>query len=122
MNILAIDFGTKNIGLAWTDTEIGVVLPFGLVGDINELVKVIDKEKIGLVVVGLPLGLNGKENKNTERVSKFIRSLKEIISVPIEIFDERFSSKAADKIGGEASRDERAAMIILSDYFNSKKL
>ena len=45
MNIIAIDFGTKNIGLAWCDTGIGAVLPFGVVKNAGEAAKIINEEK-----------------------------------------------------------------------------
>lgn len=123
MNILAIDFGTKSIGLAWCETSIGAVLPFGIIKNqnINELSGLIKKERIELVVVGLPTGLDNKENTNTERVRKFAEELKFKISCPVEFFDERFSSAQADRMGGGVSRDERSAMIILEDYLSSKK-
>jgi putative Holliday junction resolvase len=121
MNILAIDFGTKNIGLAWCDTMIGAPLPFGIAKNIEEVTKVVTEEKIDKVIIGLPLGIDGKENKNTERVRKFAEELKNKISAPIEFMDERFSSHAADRMSGGVSRDEKSAMIILEDYLARKK-
>ena len=121
MNILAIDFGTKNIGLAWCDTGIGVVLPYGVVKK-TELAGFIAKEKIDKVVVGLPLGLDGKENANTVRVKKFADELRAQISAPVEFFDERFSSQQADRSEGGASRDEKSAMVILEGYLAKNKL
>jgi len=93
MNILAIDFGTKSIGLAWCETTIGAVLPYGIIKDqnIDELAKLIEDERIEKVIVGLPTGLNNKENTNTERVRNFTEELKTKISCPVEFFDERFS-------------------------------
>ena len=127
MNILAIDFGTKNIGLAWCDTGIGVVLPYGVIKEqrakskeqtICELIK---QERIDKVVIGLPMGLDGKENANTARVKKFGEELKAQITVPVEYFDERFSSQQADRSVGGASRDEKSAMVVLESYLQSKK-
>lgn len=121
MNILAIDFGQKNIGLAWTNTEVGVVLPFGLAKS-SELAGLIKKEKIDQVVVGLPLGLDGQENANTARVRVFVSELQSSVNVPVEFYDERFSSKAADAMSdGGVSRDEKSAMVILEDYLAQKK-
>lgn len=127
MNILAIDYGSKRIGLAWTDTSLGVILPFGFIEKpslkekIKELEQVISKENIHQIVVGFPIGLNGKENFNTERVKKFVFELQKFTAVPIEYYDERFSSYAADATGDGVSRDERAAMIILESFLQSKK-
>jgi putative Holliday junction resolvase len=130
MNILSIDFGTKNIGLAWCDTGIGVVLPFGKIKNQesrimnHELGELAIKEKIDKVVIGLPMGLDGKENTNTVRVRKFGDELQSLIQIPVEYYDERFSSQAADAMGGGVSRDEKSAMIILEGYLtkvNSKQ-
>jgi putative Holliday junction resolvase len=127
MNILAIDYGSKNIGLAWVDTFLGVVLPFGTVQQpslrekIKELVEIISKERLDQIVVGFPVDRNGVENKNTERVKKFVFELQQKIKVPIEYFDERFTSQAADSLGDGVSRDERSAMIILEGHLERKK-
>jgi putative holliday junction resolvase len=139
MNILAIDYGRKRIGLAWVDTEMGVVLPFGTIINekyprvaslasqftsskiINELTVLIEKEKIDKVVIGLPLGLDGKENENTKRVREFVLDLERVIDLPVELMDERFTSKEADSMGGTVSRDEKSAMIILQSYIERLK-
>ena len=124
MNILAVDYGTKNIGLAWAQIGLGVVLPYGVIKDKNlaELAELIKKENIDKVIVGLPLGLEKKENANTEKIKKFVSDLKKIVDVPVEFEDERFSSQAADRMGqGGASRDEKSAMIILQSYLDKNK-
>jgi len=123
MNILAIDFGTKNIGLAWCDTDIGIVLPYGIIKNQNldELSQLIKKENIDQVIIGLPLGLNNEENINTKRVREFGDRLKSLVNIKIDFFDERFSSAQADRTEGGVSRDEKAAMVILEDYLASKK-
>ncbi len=116
MNLLAIDYGTKNIGLARATTGVDVILPYGKVSNLPELVEKITKEKIDKLIVGLPLGLDGSENKNTQRVRKFIDELKKEISIPVEFITEIFSSQAGDRMGAGVSRDEKAAMIILQSY------
>lgn len=123
MNILGIDYGTKRIGLAWVQTGLDVVLPFGVMKNEKwkmEIEEIISKEKINKIIVGLPVGLDGKENENTERVEKFIDELKFIAKIPIETVDERFSSRAADRMEGGVSRDEKAAMVILQSYLEIK--
>lgn len=127
MNILAVDFGTKNIGLAWCDTGINVSLPYGVINNTDknkakkELTDLINKERIQKVVVGLPLTMDGKDNDNTERIKKFIEEIKLGIKADVEFYDERFSSKQADRMVGGASRDEKAAMILLESYLEKKK-
>jgi len=120
MNILGIDFGTKNIGLAWCDTDINIVLPFGVVHSLEELVRVVKEEKLDKIVVGLPIGVGGSGTTNIERVKKFAENLKKQVDTPIDFCDERFSSHEADTMGGEASRDEKSAMIILQSYLDNQ--
>ena len=133
MNLLAIDYGTKNIGMAWVQTGINVVLPFGKISrssvggenketkaSAQKLVELVNKEKIDKIVVGLPLGLDGKENKNTERVRGFIDEVKKAIDIPVEFITEIFSSQAGDRMGAGVSRDEKAAMVILQSYLDKK--
>lgn len=127
MNILAIDFGTKRLGLAWSDTTLGVVLPYGLIeGDtmphkVTALANLLKKERIDKIVVGYPLGTDGKENKNTERVQKFVFELQKQTTLPIDYHDERFSSYGADSMGEGVTRDERSAMFILEGYLQKLK-
>ena len=122
MNILAIDYGTKNIGLARASTSLDVVLPFGTVENTDKnlgaqkLIKLIKKEKIDKIIVGLPLGLDGSENKNTERVRKFVDEIKKEINISVEFITEIFSSQAADRMRAGVSRDEKSAMVILQSY------
>ncbi len=125
MQILAIDFGTKNIGLAWCDTGIGAVFPFGIIKseDKNKarrnLEEFIKKEHIELLIVGLPFSMDGSENKNTERIREFADSLD--TKIKIDFFDEKFSSRQADRSEGGASRDEKSAMVILESYLAKNK-
>lgn len=121
MNILAIDFGTKNIGLAWCDTGIGAALPFGVAKNIDEVQKIILEDKINRVVIGLPVSFDGKENSNTARIRKFGDDLRQRTQIEIEYYDERFSSQAADRMEGGVSRDEKSAMIILEDWLKLAK-
>lgn len=121
MKILAIDFGTKTLGLAMTDTDLDIVFPFGTMGNfepkiflnIKDLVLREDFEKI---VMGLPLGMSGEETAATVRVREFATKLETELAMPVVFEDERFSSHEADRMGGEASRDEKSAMIILEQY------
>jgi len=124
MNILAIDYGTKRIGLAWVDTALGVVLPFGVIRQsdfrfqtsaITDLVK---REKIDQIVVGFPIGLDGGENENTVKVCAFIDQLKSEVRLPIATVDERFTTHQAARAERGVSADERAAMIILQSYLD----
>ena len=121
MKILGIDFGTKRIGLAWTDTTLGMVLPLGIAKNMTELITIIEEEKVDQVVIGFPMSLAGTENKNTERVQNAAFEIQKATGLTVEFFDERFSSQAADAMGGGVSRDEKSAMIILEGYLQAQQ-
>src|SRR3989338_5492860 len=127
MKILGIDYGRKRIGLAVVDTSVGVVLPFGIIENQEsriknqELIVLIQDEKPGQIVVGLPLGLDGKENENTGMVRLFAEDLKKETDVSITFVDERFTTREAQRMGGDVSADEKAAMLILRSYVESLK-
>lgn len=123
MNILAIDYGQKITGLAWMQEGLDVVLPFGVIENkkgvdfVSEIKKLVEEEGIHKIVVGLPLTLDsGEENAHTKRIRKVVEELKEKIKLPVVLVDERLSSSEADDMGGDASRDEKAAMVILMNY------
>jgi len=117
MNILGVDYGTKRIGLAWVQSGLDVVLPFGVVRNLDELVQTIKKEKIDKVVFGLPLDLETmEENFNTRRIRKFADEVKKATNLEIEFADERLTTAEAMQMGGEATLDEKAAMLILQTY------
>lgn len=125
MRLLAIDYGTKNIGLAQASSSLDLVLPFGFIENedkksgLEKLIEKIKTEKIDKIIVGLPLGLDGSENKNTERVRKFAGEVTVESGVPVEFVTEIFSSQAGDRMGAGVSRDEKAAMIILQSYLDT---
>lgn len=121
MNILGIDYGKKRIGLAWCDTAMGVVLPYGVVSDEKAVADLVKKERIEKVIIGLPVGLDGKENENTKNVRQFADDLQKAIDASIELVDERFTTAEAKRMGGEASADEKAAMLLLQTYLEKSK-
>lgn len=127
MNILAIDYGTKRVGLAWQQTGLDLILPFGVLENsgpdqiLAKIKTIIGTEKIDQVVVGLPTFVDGTANDWTKVVSDFAVALEKNASVPVALVDERFSSRAADRLGADgASRDEKSAMLILESYVSHR--
>ena len=123
MNYLGIDWGEKRIGLALADSETKIATPFKVAGSVDEVARVVENEKIDVVVVGKPVSIKNYELKITnEKYNKFIKDLTAKIKIPIELVDERLSSKAADALLGDrktkSSRDTIAAMIILQSYLD----
>jgi len=123
INYLGIDWGEKRIGLATADDELNLSLPFKTVFNLTEVLNVIKEEGIDVVVIGAPRKMNG-EMANNPAWLRFVEQLKIQTDKKIELCDERLSSLAADALGGKdketASRDEKAAAIILQSYLDKQ--
>lgn len=134
--ILSIDYGKKRTGIAVTDPL--QIIPNGLAtvstSELMTFLKTyIAKENVECVVIGEPKHLNGQPDDNYHRVHQFVACFKkEFPSMPIELYDERFTSVLAHRtiidsgIGKMARRnkslvDEISATIILQDYLQSKR-
>lgn len=118
---LGIDWGEKRIGLAIGNSETKLASPLGVAKDIDELKKIIIKEKIDKLILGEPV--NNQMQKINKPFLDFVKLLEKEINLPISLIDERFSSQAADSLDPDArrdgKRDEIAAMIILQSYFDT---
>lgn len=68
------------------------------------------------IVVGLPVSLDGREHAQAARARSFAARLEAAVAVPVDLYDERFTSRVADQRGGRAGRDARAAATLLEDY------
>ncbi|MDD2656079.1 MAG: Holliday junction resolvase RuvX [Patescibacteria group bacterium] len=126
MNILGIDYGKKKIGLAWLQTGLDVILPFGLVMEktreeqLKKLAIIIKEENIDKIIFGFPLTLEDmSENNNTERIKKFAEDLYNITKKEFEFIDERLTTSEARTMDGDASLDEKSAMLILKTYLDN---
>ncbi len=135
MRILALDVGEKNIGLAISD-ELGLIAQ-GLPTlrhrtkdeDISAIADILKVHHITEVVVGMPINLDGSLGKKAQEVAVFFEDLKKRITLPIKVWDERFTSVQAEKVLLEAglSRkkrkrkiDQLAARLILQNYLDAK--
>ena len=136
LRILSIDFGRKRTGLAVTDPLqiiAGGLATVATSSLFDYLKDYISKEEVEKIVIGEPLKPNGEPSENYERVRQFVNRWKKAVpAVPIEYYDERFTSVLAHRAmidGGlkkQARRnkslvDEISATIILQDYMESHR-
>ena len=134
--ILAIDYGTKRVGLAVTDPEQMIATGLDTVHSkdvITFLKNYISKEVVESFVVGEPKQMNAADSQIKDQIDRFIRSLKKSFpGIPIERYDERFTSMMATKallMSGVKKKDRRnkelvdmtSAIIILQSYMERKK-
>ncbi len=123
MKYLAVDYGTKRVGIALSDAEGLLAYPHsvlaagkGLVQEVAELAK---KEGIGTIVIGESRDLAGKPNPIMTKISAFSQELKKESTIPIVFENEVLSSQEADHAQGKDHlRDARAAAIILQSYLD----
>lgn len=135
--IMAIDYGRKRSGLAVTDTL--QIIANGLTtvpsGDlVTYLQSYVSREPVDVFVVGLPKQMNNEMSENMNYIEAFVKHLKRTIPhIPVEYYDERFTSVLAQKalIEGGAKKkkrqekalvDEISAVIILQSYLENKRL
>ena len=116
MKVLALDFGSARTGVAVSDPSGTLARPVTIVqraasdAGFAKLLGVIAAEEPELVVVGMPLTLRGEHGEQARETAAFIDRLRAAIAVPVETYDERFTSVLA---GGD---DARAAAHLLSSY------
>jgi putative Holliday junction resolvase len=125
MRILALDHGSARTGAAVCDETATVVRPLGVVERVDsdtgfaDLLALVSREGPARIVVGLPLSLDGRERAQAGRARVFAARLADAVAAPVELYDERFTTKVADRRGGKAARDARAAATLLEDYLRS---
>jgi putative Holliday junction resolvase len=125
--IAAIDYGRKRIGVALSDERKIIALPYKVVeGGLSALVALLLPLKLEKVLVGLPLLLSGKKGEMALEVEKFAQALGERLSVPIELIDERLSSRqvereleALERKKRSAYLDTGAACLLLQTYLDT---
>jgi len=134
MRLLAIDYGEKRIGIAISDPLGLTAQPFEVVENnksaISRIKQICEEKEVTKIIIGLPTTLGGKESFAVDKVRSFCLKLKGNVSVPIEEYDERFTTSIAQKtmIAGDASRQTRkgsidkiAAAVMLREYMDRVK-
>lgn len=135
MRILALDVGERRIGVALSDptqTLARSLLVLDRRDDKEALKRVaalVREQGVERVVVGYPLSLRGDVGPQAERVGRFARALARVLEVPVEMWDERYSTVDAERIlreqgmGGRKRRrriDATAAAVILQSYLDAQ--
>ena len=135
MRILAIDHGEKRIGLAISDPTGTIASPLSVIKHVSRLLDAAQvanlaaEKDAGLIVIGQSFDEEGNPNLAGRRAAKFAEALKEQTNIPIELFDESFSTQdaRATRIEMGVSRkkraghmDELAAVMILRSYIEAR--
>jgi putative Holliday junction resolvase len=116
VKVLALDYGSARTGVAVSDPTGTIARPLAVVeraatdAGLARLRELVAAEEPERVVVGLPLTLRGEHGEQAQETERFVESLRGALDVPVELFDERFTSVLAD------GDDARAAAHLLSTY------
>lgn len=132
--LLGLDIGEVRIGVAISDELGSIASPLAMIprkGDVvTELKKLITKYMPARLVVGLPVGLSGREGPQAEATRAFAEELATTVGLPVEYYDERMSSSIAEQtlISQGTRRDKRkqqidamAAAVILQGYLDNQR-
>lgn len=134
--VLALDYGSKSMGLAVTD-ELGITAQ-GLPtlrrtnkrNDLDYLRRVIKQYSVGEIVMGLPLRLSGETGIQADKVGLFAEELRKKFKVPVHLFDERLTSVEANRVLRESEMsirrraevvDQLAAVLILQAFLQARQ-
>jgi len=139
MRVMAIDYGTKTVGVAISDELQLTVRPltkirrgrrhYSLVQVIEQICSLVAENEVGTLVVGMPLNMDGTRGEAAANVERFIADLQSRLSIPVVAVDERLTSYEADIILREMNlpaherrnlSDGYAAAIILQDYLDAR--
>jgi putative holliday junction resolvase len=121
VKVLALDYGSARTGVAVSDPTGSLARPLCVVEraasetGLERIASLIRQESAERVVVGLPLTLRGERGEQAVETERFAEALRAATPVPIELFDERFTTDLAE-LGGRAHEDARAAAHLLSSY------
>lgn len=137
MRVMGLDIGDRRIGVALSDPGARIAQPYSTIDRIKEnaierLQSIVKENDVGVIVVGLPLNMNGSEGIQAERTRAFANELREAISdVDLTFRDERLTSVASENVLIESGmrrekrkkhRDRVAATLILQNYLESENL
>jgi putative Holliday junction resolvase len=124
VKVLALDYGAARTGVAVSDPTGTLARPLGVIeragseDGLRELAELVRAEAVDRVVVGLPLTLRGERGEQAEETERFAQALAAALEVPVDRFDERFTTTLA---GPGAGEDARAAAHLLTSYLEWSK-
>ena len=135
--VLAVDYGEKRIGLAVSD-ELGITASplMTLVRQsdeetVRQIAQLASKLQVAQIVVGLPRRTDAQEGEMERKVKAFAEKLRQAVSVPVVLFDERFTTRIAEQVLLEADlsrrkrkqvRDRLAAVILLQSFLEAQRM
>jgi putative Holliday junction resolvase len=122
VKVLALDYGSARTGVAVSDPTGTVARPVGVVEragsetGIERILELVRDEDAERIVIGMPLTLRGERGRQAAETERFVEAVRAAAPVPVETFDERFTTRLAERSAGAAPDDAVAAAHLLSGY------
>jgi putative Holliday junction resolvase len=122
VKVLALDYGAARTGVAVSDATGTIARPLEVVeraageAGLARIAALVAEHGAERVVVGLPLTLRGERGEQARETERFVASLRRTLAVPVETYDERFTTALAERSPAGAPADARAAAHLLSGY------
>lgn len=122
MKVLALDYGAARTGVAVSNATGTLARPLETVeraatpDGLRRLREIVQEQGADVVVVGLPLTLRGERGSQAVETEEFVEALRQVVPVPVEMYDERFTTSLAAAVPGAAPEDARAAAHLLESY------
>lgn len=126
MRVLALDYGSARCGCAVSDPTGLLAIPIEPVAQpcsrrgLSRLRALTTELEVEQVIVGLPLSLSGADSPQTVETRRFAELIARELGVPVELYDERFTTRLAEQTGGRASEDSRAAAHLLEGWLAAR--
>lgn len=135
MKVLAVDYGKKRIGIAVSDADGRIAFPVdtvaagsSLAASVEAVARHVDRERVAQVIVGLPLAMDGSPGPAARHCQRFADALAARVAVPVRTWDERFSTRQAERslLEADVRRERRkevidqvAATLILQSFLDA---
>jgi putative pre-16S rRNA nuclease len=126
VKVLALDYGSARCGCAISDPTGTLATPLGVIAapasdeGVDGVRRMVAEQGAEQVVVGLPVSLSGEDSAQTAEARAFAGRLAEELPVPVDTYDERFTTALAKRTPGRAPEDSRAAAHLLESYLASQ--
>jgi len=125
VRVLALDYGTARIGCAISDPTGTLATPIAAIEPplADEVARIALDREVGKIVVGLPVSLSGEDSEQTGLSRTFADNLKDLLDIPVETWDERFTTRMAARTrretGAGSAEDSIAAAHLLESYLQA---
>jgi putative Holliday junction resolvase len=124
--VLALDYGSARCGCAISDPTGTLATPLPSVPEpgsdagLERIARLVSEQGAATVVVGLPISLSGEQGPQATEARAFAARLSERVAIPVETWDERFTTSLARRTPGRHTEDSRAAAHLLQSYLEAR--